>query len=25
VNPYSSTINTIIVHAGLSFHFDWKP
>ncbi|MBS0149914.1 MAG: hypothetical protein JSR31_03175 [Nitrospira sp.] len=25
VNPYSSTINTILVHAGLSFHFDWKP
>jgi hypothetical protein len=25
VNPYSSTINTIFVHAGLSFHFDWKP
>jgi hypothetical protein len=25
VNPYSSTINTVLVHAGLSFHFDWKP
>ena len=25
VNPYTSTIDTIIVHAGLSFHFDWKP
>ena len=25
VNPYSSTINTVFVHAGLSFHFDWKP
>ena len=25
VNPYSSTINTILVHAGLSIHFDWKP
>ena len=25
VNPYSSTIDTIFVHAGLSIHFDWKP
>ena len=25
VNPYSSTIDTIFVHAGLSMHFDWKP
>ena len=25
VNPYESTINTIMVHAGLSMHFDWKP
>ena len=25
VNDYSSTINTILVHAGLSIHFDWKP
>ncbi len=25
VNPYSSSINTIFVHAGLSIHFDWKP
>jgi opacity protein-like surface antigen len=25
VNPYTSTIDTIIVHAGLSLHFDWKP
>jgi hypothetical protein len=25
VNPYSSTINTVFVHAGLSIHFDWKP
>ena len=25
VNPYSSTINTIFVHAGLSIHFDVKP
>jgi opacity protein-like surface antigen len=25
VNPYSSTISTILVHAGLSIHFDWKP
>ncbi len=25
VNPYSSTIDTILVHAGLSIHFDWKP
>jgi hypothetical protein len=24
-NPYSSTITTIFVHAGLSIHFDWKP
>ncbi|MDC8446728.1 MAG: hypothetical protein LV473_00065 [Nitrospira sp.] len=25
VNPYSSKIDTIFVHAGLSIHFDWKP
>jgi hypothetical protein len=25
VNPYSSTINTVLVHVGLSLHFDWKP
>ena len=25
VNPYSSRIGTIFVHAGLSIHFDWKP
>jgi hypothetical protein len=25
LNPYSSTIDTILVHAGLSIHFDWKP
>jgi opacity protein-like surface antigen len=25
VNPYSSTIDTILVHAGISMHFDWKP
>jgi hypothetical protein len=25
VNPYSSTIQTVLVHAGLSIHFDWKP
>jgi opacity protein-like surface antigen len=25
VNPYSSTVDTIFVHAGLSLHFDWKP
>lgn len=25
VNPYSSTIETIFVHAGLSIHFDIKP
>ncbi|WHZ26685.1 MAG: hypothetical protein OJF51_001481 [Nitrospira sp.] len=25
VNPYSSSINTIFVHAGLSLHFDIKP
>jgi hypothetical protein len=25
VNQYSSSINTILVHAGLSIHFDWKP
>src|SRR6185437_6875659 len=25
VNPYSSTINTIFVHFGLSLHFDVKP
>ncbi|MBL8038931.1 hypothetical protein ACYX34_02495 [Nitrospira sp. CMX1] len=24
-NPYSSTIDTILVHGGLSLHFDWKP
>jgi hypothetical protein len=25
LNPYSSNIDTIFVHAGLSIHFDWKP
>ena len=25
LNQYSSTIDTILVHAGLSLHFDWKP
>ncbi len=25
VHPYTSTINTIFVHVGLSLHFDWKP
>ena len=25
VNPYSSTVDTILVHAGISMHFDWKP
>ena len=25
VNQYSSSINTILVHGGLSIHFDWKP
>lgn len=25
LNPYSSTIDTILVHAGLSIHFDFKP
>jgi hypothetical protein len=25
VNQYSSSINTILVHVGLSIHFDWKP
>jgi hypothetical protein len=25
VNPYSSQINTILVHAGLSLHFNWEP
>ena len=25
LNDYSSSINTILVHAGLSIHFDWKP
>jgi hypothetical protein len=25
VNPYSSNINTILVHAGLSIHFNWEP
>ena len=24
-NPYQSTINTILIHVGLSMHFDWKP
>lgn len=24
-NPYSSRVETVLVHAGLSFHFDWKP
>ncbi len=25
VNPYSSTIDTILAHAGMSIHFDIKP
>ena len=25
VHVYESTINTVLVHAGLSMHFDWKP
>jgi len=25
LNQYSSTIDTILVHGGLSIHFDWKP
>ena len=25
VNPYSSSIHTILVHAGLSIHFDFRP
>jgi opacity protein-like surface antigen len=25
VNQHSSTIDTILVHGGLSLHFDWKP
>ena len=25
LNQYSSTIDTILVHGGLSLHFDWKP
>ena len=25
VNQYSSSINTILVHGGLSIHFDWRP
>ncbi|UVT15247.1 MAG: hypothetical protein H8K04_15720 [Nitrospira sp.] len=25
LNPYESTINTILVHAGMSIHFDIKP
>ena len=25
VNPYSSTVDTVLVHAGISIHFDWKP
>lgn len=25
VHTYTSTINTVLVHAGLSMHFDWKP
>jgi opacity protein-like surface antigen len=25
LNTYSSSVNTILVHAGLSIHFDWKP
>jgi opacity protein-like surface antigen len=25
VNPYSSTVDTILVHAGLSIHFNWEP
>ncbi|MBH0204429.1 MAG: hypothetical protein HP498_01145 [Nitrospira sp.] len=24
-NPYSSTVDTILVHAGLSLHFNWEP
>ncbi len=24
-NPYESSINTILIHAGMSMHFDWKP
>ena len=25
VHPYSSTIDTILAHAGISIHFDWRP
>ncbi len=25
VNPYSSTVDTVLVHAGLSMHFSWEP
>ncbi|MBS0154812.1 MAG: hypothetical protein JSS38_09475 [Nitrospira sp.] len=25
VNQYSSSVDTILVHGGLSLHFDWKP
>ena len=25
VNPYSSKVDAVFVHAGLSFHFDWLP
>jgi opacity protein-like surface antigen len=25
LNQYSSTIDTILVHGGLSLHFDWRP
>ncbi|MBH0189139.1 MAG: hypothetical protein HP494_19425 [Nitrospira sp.] len=25
MNPYSSQIHTILVHAGLSLHFNWEP
>jgi opacity protein-like surface antigen len=25
VNPYSSKIDTVLVHAGLSIHFNWEP
>ncbi len=24
-NTYESSINTILIHAGMSMHFDWKP
>jgi opacity protein-like surface antigen len=25
MNPYSSRISTVLVHAGVSFHFNWEP